>query len=297
MLDRLFIIRNDEFGRSLAVTITYKIMTVDALTSRELEILRLIAGGLTNPEIAAKLALSTETVKWYNKQSFGKLGVSNRTQAVAAAQERRLLEEPGETAKRAAQNPWQYLPAELSTFVGREREIKEVVALLNSSRLVTLSGPGGVGKTRLAVQTAAAVGGWYAQGVTFVSLAATLDQALVPETIVRRLGIVEKRDRPPRELIRHFLSDKQLLLVLDNFEHVMEAAALVTELLTAAPRITVLATSREVLRLSGEHEYRVPPLPVPDTRPGISASDLSAIESVDLFEQRARAVQRAFTIT
>jgi ATP/maltotriose-dependent transcriptional regulator MalT len=127
---------------------------VEPLSEREKEILRLLADGLTNREIADRLYLSHETVKWYNKQLYGKLGVSNRTQAAAKAQEFASEDYQEPTSARRVSRPKHNLPAPLTSFVGRQRELDEVASLLDQSRLLTLTGPAGTGKTRLALQIA-----------------------------------------------------------------------------------------------------------------------------------------------
>jgi predicted ATPase/DNA-binding CsgD family transcriptional regulator len=272
-------------------------------SDRELEIVGLLAEGLTNREIAEELFLSPETVKWYNKQIFDKLGVNSRAQAAAKAREIGLL--GGEQTAKSATLTFiaSNLPAQITSFVGRQRELAEVKELLKTARLVTLTGPGGTGKTRLSLQVAAAVSGHYAHGVTFVGLASTTDPEQVPAAIARELGLLEQPGQPlPVALVRYF-DAKHALLVLDNYEQLLEAAPLLSELLAAAPRLTVLATSREVLRLSGEHEYPVPPLTVPDPAHLDSLVDLAdyesvaTYESVALFLQRAKAAKPDFTLT
>jgi ATP/maltotriose-dependent transcriptional regulator MalT len=129
-------------------------MFLDPLTERELEIIRLIEAGFTNREIAQKLVLSLETIKWYNKQIFSKLGVHNRTQAVASARLAGLLEAPSETPESLAYTPKHNLPAQVTSFIGRQKEIAEIQQLLSITRLLTLTGPPGTGKTRLALQVA-----------------------------------------------------------------------------------------------------------------------------------------------
>jgi predicted ATPase/class 3 adenylate cyclase len=189
------------------------------------------------------------------------------------------------------------LPAELSSFVGREQEITEVKRLLESARLVTLTGPGGAGKTRLSQHVAASAAWKYADGICFVALGATSHPELVPNTIAKALGVIEQPNRPLVDLLERYLSNKEMLLVLDNYEHVLEAATLVAELLAAAPELCALVTSREVLRLNGEYKYRIPPLTTPDPSSAASPAELSTNESVALFVQRAQAASPNFRLT
>ena len=141
---------------------------------------------------------------------------------------------------------------ELTTFIGRERELASVARLMSSHRLVTLTGPGGVGKTRLAIRVAAHVAPGFADGTLFVPLAAVTDPQLVSISIARRLGIPETSASEPLERIQHSLRDKNLLLVLDNFEHLIAAAEQFPKMLVACPRVRILATSRSALHISGE---------------------------------------------
>jgi predicted ATPase/class 3 adenylate cyclase len=189
------------------------------------------------------------------------------------------------------------LPAELSSFIGRERELSELEHLLGSARLVTLTGPGGAGKTRLSQRVAASIAGIYADGVYFVALAATSDPALVPNTVAKALGVVEQPGRPLVESLERYVAEKRMLLVLDSYEHVLAAASLAAELLAAGPQLSVLATSREALRLNGEHEFPVPPLSAPDPSGAGSVDDLAAYESVALFVERTAAASPKFRLT
>jgi predicted ATPase/DNA-binding CsgD family transcriptional regulator len=267
------------------------------LTDREIEILRLIGEGQSNREIAQELSLSLETVKWYNKRAFSKLGVSSRVQAVVKAKQYRLLDEDRDSPEKGIRLARHNLPSEVSSFVGRKQEMADVRELLQKARLVTLTGPGGTGKTRLSLRVARILAGSYPDGVFFVSLATITNPALVSNQIAQELGVIDRTNRSLLSSLKRHLRDKQLLLVLDNFEHVVKAAPLVTELLAAAPSLRVLTTSREALRLSGEHEYLVPPLAVPALALTGSISELATYESVTLFIQRAVAASPNFNLT
>jgi predicted ATPase/class 3 adenylate cyclase len=189
------------------------------------------------------------------------------------------------------------LPPQRTSFVGREAEVDEVRALLRGPGLLTLTGPGGSGKTRLAIQAATGLLADYADGVFFVELAPITDSRLVPATIADAVGARAEGVRPVLDILREHLRDREVLLVLDNFEQVLAGALVVSDLLDAAPRLRVLATSREPLHIAGEQELPVPPLELPqaDGRP---APDLqSRFAAVELFAQRAAAVDPHFRIT
>ena len=190
------------------------------------------------------------------------------------------------------------LPAPLTAVLGRERQIAALTALLHRSdvRLVTLVGPGGVGKTRLALEVATATADDRAHGAIFVPLAAVHDPGLVGAALAQALVLREVGDRTLAETLTAALRTRQLLLVIDNFEHVLEGAPLVAELLTACPELKVLATSRTVLRLSGEHVFPVPPLELPADR-ALPLAEVGAAPAVRLFVARAQASQPGFVLT
>jgi predicted ATPase/class 3 adenylate cyclase len=189
------------------------------------------------------------------------------------------------------------LPLQLSSFVGRDDEIAEVRRLLAGARLLTLTGPGGSGKTRLALRVGAELLGEYRDGCCFVDLAAVRDPDLVPAALAGALGVAEAPERPILDLVTDHLRPRELLLIVDNFEQVVEAAPALETLLAAAPRLRVLVTSRVVLALRGEQEFEVPPLelPDPDRLPGLAA--LRGVEAVRLFTERAQAADPRFALT
>ncbi|MBA3778335.1 MAG: tetratricopeptide repeat protein [Chloroflexi bacterium] len=190
------------------------------------------------------------------------------------------------------------LPTQLTSFIGRRRELEESRRLLSSSagRLLTLTGPGGTGKTRLSLQIAASVADEYPDGVYFVALAPITDPDLVPSVIARTLGIQEAAGRPPLERLLEYLPGKCLLLVLDNFEQVLPAAGVLGQMLKVNERLGMIVSSRAALRIYGEQEFPVPPLGLPSAG-ALSVDSLSQYEAVTLFIERALAVKPDFRIT
>ena len=195
--------------------------------------------------------------------------------------------------------PRQNLPTYLTLLIGREQTVQAGCALLRRAevRLVTLTGAGGVGKTRLGLQIATELPDDFADGVCFVSLAPISDPDLVMPTIAQALDLKEVAGQSLPDLLHVFLRDKHLLLLLDNFEQVVAAAPKLSDLLVACPDVKILVTSRAVLHVQGEHEYPVPPLAIPDLKQLPELEALAHYAAVALFLRRAQAIQPSFRLT
>ena len=190
------------------------------------------------------------------------------------------------------------LPQPLSSFVGRDQQLVELKGLLRKTRLLTLTGSGGCGKTRLAMHTAAELTGEYPDGVWLVEFAALADPQLVPDAVARAFGLKEQPGKALAQTIADHLASRNLLLVLDNAEHVLEASAQLSHaLLGACPALRILATSRERLGIVGELTYRVPSLAMPDAEQAATPEQLAHCESACLFIERAQLQQPHFIVT
>ncbi|CAM3587280.1 LuxR C-terminal-related transcriptional regulator [Kibdelosporangium persicum] len=190
------------------------------------------------------------------------------------------------------------LPADTTSFVGRKQDLAEVRNLLSKARLVTLTGVGGVGKTRLALQAGTDLRRVFRDGVWLVELAGLRGGDLVPHTILETLAVHDETGRDRTEVLAGHLRDRQLLLILDNCEHLVEACAdLVDVLLRAAPGLRVLATSRERLSVRCEHLWRVDPLPLPESPESLSPGEWARYPALTLFSERAAAVRPGFAVT
>ena len=190
------------------------------------------------------------------------------------------------------------LPPPDTSFVGRDREVGELVGAIEGARMVTLTGAGGIGKTRLSVQTASTLLDTFPDGVHFVSLAALQDASLLPKVVATSLEVAERAGTPIVDALVSALRTRESLLILDNCEHLVAAAAsLCASLLSACPKIRIVATSREGLRVPGEALYRVPPLAVPPVDAPASVESVLAHPSVKLFVDRARLVKTGFAVT
>src|SRR3989442_5122379 len=190
------------------------------------------------------------------------------------------------------------LPSQLNCFIGREQEVLEVKQLLTTTRLLTLTGAGGCGKTRLALQVSTELVEEFKHGVWWVEFAALSDPLLVPQTLALALSVSEQTGHTLLQTLSDTLRPRQVLLVLDNCAHVVTSCAQLTEtLLRACPSLHILVTSREVLRLPGETAWPVPSLRMPDPCHLPSVEELATYEAVQLFVERAKAVLPAFTLT
>jgi len=189
------------------------------------------------------------------------------------------------------------IPMPLTSFIGREQELKDVTELLSKSRLVTLTGSGGVGKTRLSIEAALEVAGRFPDGIWFLDLAPLNDPALVPNSLVELLGLRPSGETPVPDLLVNYFRSRAALILFDNCEHLIDACAqLIQVLLESCRSLSVLATSREGLRISGEVPYRVPSLEIPRTAAAWDIAELSNLESVKLFVERAARTSRGFAL-
>jgi predicted ATPase/TolA-binding protein len=190
------------------------------------------------------------------------------------------------------------LPTQLTSFVGREKELAEVKRLLQDAHILTLIGPGGTGKTRLSIQSANESLTSYSDGVWLVELAPILDPLLVPRTTAIAIGLREEPQRPVIDMLCDYLREKKILILLDNCEHLVDACAqMANKILQAAPHVRILASSREALGIAGEVTYRVPSLGLPDVNHLPSFETLNQYEAVKLFIDRAVAAVSTFTVT
>jgi predicted ATPase/DNA-binding CsgD family transcriptional regulator len=266
----------------------------DQLTQRELEVLRLMAAGLSNQMIAERLFLAFETVKWYLKQIYSKLHVSSRTQAIAAAHTAGLL--GGTPANVESSAPLHNLPPQPTPFIGRASELAQLAERLNDPecQLLTVVGPGGVGKTRLVLEAATVQRTRFRDGVWFAALAPLFDPNLIPTVIAEAVRLSFAPGQPPKDQVLNYLRDRQMLLVLDNVEHLLAGVSFLSELLQNAPGVKLLVTSRERLQLQSEVVFRLAGLTVADWTTPEAAAESSAGK---LFLQSARRLKPSFELT
>ncbi|HEY1296360.1 MAG TPA: tetratricopeptide repeat protein [Chloroflexota bacterium] len=261
-----------------------------------------VAAGLTQEALAERAALSPRGISDLERAARHHPYPATVRRLADALDlgdaDRRAFETAAESSSRVTATPHSRLPTAsgmpptpLTSFVGREREVTEVRRLLGVYRLVTLLGPGGIGKTRLAIEVTRGMAGEFADGVVFVGLANTRDPDLVLGAVAEALGIQEMGSRALVDRVRTQLQASDVLLLLDNFEHVLAAAEAIGSLLASCPRLRVLVTSRAPLRLSGEREVVVHPLALPDSH-RLPPEQLLRYEAVRLFIERGAGVRR-----
>ncbi len=225
-----------------------------------------------------------------------KLGIPKQEQSKWLPFVRGLSGYPSEPLDRPAKQALSNLPIPLTSLVGREKERSEVVSLINTHRLVTLTGSGGVGKTRLALEIGQELSNTFPDGVWFVDLSPLNDPGLVAQTALTTLGLFEQQGKSIWQILQDFLRERNLLIILDNCEHLIEACAkLAKELLSHCPSLKILATSREALCVEGEMAWRVPSLSSPDPTKAAGLEQLVQYESVHLFIDRASLAKPGFT--
>ena len=268
------------------------------------------AAGLTQEELAGRAGLTAKAVsaleRGERKRPYPhtvrsladalKLSEGERTVLTEAIPRRSVnVALPFEAATASPSS----LPASLTPLLGREPEVAEIVGLLGQGavRLLTLTGPGGIGKTRLGIEAAQKAAGYFPDGVAFVALAPLGDAALVMPSVSQVLGLRETAGVHPLEALCQYLRERKFLLVLDNFEHVAEAAAEVVDLLGSCPNLCVLVTSRAPLRVRGEREYPVSPLAVPDPTHKPQAEEVAQTPAAGLFIERAEDASPSFELT
>jgi predicted ATPase/DNA-binding CsgD family transcriptional regulator len=273
-------------GTGHAATAAQRRLARAGVTGRETEVLAALAERLRNREIAGRLHVSVRTVESHVAALLRKLGVADRA-ALAEIGRQLNQEAPASSA----------LPAPLTSLVGRDADTGQLLALLARHRLVTLTGPAGIGKTRLALQAGTAAAGQFPDGARLADLApATPDR--VGETLARALGVIPQNGWPLRGMLSEAVTRLHGLLLVDNCEHVIASTAeLVAELLAAGPQLRVLATSREPLGVPGEATFAVPTLPVPTPAEAIRAATAGRCAAVRLFAERAASAAPGFTLT
>jgi len=264
--------------------------SINELTWREQEVLMLLAERMTNQEIASQLHLAESTVKDYVGKILSKLYVKNRRQAVERAKELGLLDREEKPGDKALSN----LPPEPTPFIGRKSELEEIRELINNTRLLTLTGPGGIGKTRLSLKAAEILATEFKDGRFLVSLAPIRSIEHIIQAIAEAIKFPIATHEDPQYQLLRYLRGRNLLLVMDNFEHLLDGAGIVNEILQAAPEVKILVTSRERLNLQTEINLVIRGMDIlGQTKPGT----FHQYDAVSLFIQSANKVRPGYAPT
>lgn len=278
---------NTDLAREDTMTLNNPLLVED-MTERELDILNGLMRGLTNQEIANELHLALKTVKWYNTQIYNKLGVNNRQEAIAQAQQRNLIAQEKDLPNN--------LPAQVSSFIGRKQDLEQLKQLLRAPdiRLVTIAGVGGMGKTQLSLEVGRQLLREFDDGIFLIKLAPLSSTYEIPDAMAQ-VFLHPQSGNTLDELMRsltRFLGTKSMLIIFDNFEHLLpDGAQLVTQILEDTPNVKVLTTSRERLKLGSETVFATSGLAVPVNE---NATDALDTDAVALFMQNVRKVRPDF---
>jgi len=235
---------------------------LDDLKAREIEILELMADGASNQEIADQLFITKETVRWYNKQIYSKLGTSRRTEAISLAREMGLIGVSTTTGPDSHQTIQYTPPVTTGPFIGRDDDLAELSDLLQSPdiRLLSIIAVGGMGKSRLSLELGHLVKGNYTHGVVFVDLMPIRNPDDIAKFVISSLEINSNDKKTPKEILLNYCHEKELLLIFDNFEHVLPGANLLSDILEHAPKVKIITSSRERLNLRVETVYSLQPV-------------------------------------
>ncbi len=271
------------------------ILSLDSLTAREQDVLRLMMAGLANRQIAADLGVEVDTVRWYAKQIYSKLGVHSRTEAVLRAQELGFGQSGPAPEPLGLALSLHNLPSYHTLFAGREQELDELSALLNGDqiRLITISGLGGTGKTRLAVEVAQTQTVLFPDGIYFVPLSPIQHVDELETAVARALGLYLTASDDISERLQGYCQEKRILLILDNFEHLTAAAAWIDRFITATLYTNIIVTSRASLNISAEWVRYLEGVDFPLNA---ADEDAAAYSAVQLFVDRVKRTRGHFSL-
>ena len=236
---------------------------LDDFKERELEIINLMAKGLSNQDIADQLFITKGTVRWYNKQIYSKLGTSRRTEAIALARDMGLIDvDDGQTTNETTKLIQHKLPVTTGPFIGREQEISNLTHLLQKPniRLLSIVATGGMGKSRLSLELGHLVKSDYQHGVAFIDLTAIRNPDDLTKFALATLGLNVENNQTPKETLFNYCREKELLLIFDNFEHILSNTSLLSDILESAPKVKIIVTSRERLNMRVETVFNLEPV-------------------------------------